>query len=224
MSRKISAEEKITAVRIYLDGKSSQRQLAKMYGVAQSSIQQWIRNYEAMGTAAFLTKGYKKYSKELKQRAVEDYLSGKGSQDDICKKYEIRSKSKLQKWIKMYNGGEILRVTGTGGFVIMTKGRKTTFDERIEIVQYCIAHKRNYAQTAEKYKISYQQARSYIIKYEERGVEGLRDGRGHRKSEDELSELEKLRAENRLLRAEKKRAEMEISLLKKLEEIERRRG
>jgi len=57
MSRKISAEEKITAVRIYLDGKSSQRQLAKMYGVAQSSIQQWISNYEAMGTAAFLTKG-----------------------------------------------------------------------------------------------------------------------------------------------------------------------
>jgi len=113
MSRKISAEEKITAVRIYLDGKSSQRQLAKMYGVAQSSIQQWIRNYEAMGTAAFLTKGYKKYSKELKQRAVEDYLSGKGSQDDICKKYGIRSKAKLPIWIKKYNGHEELKASPT---------------------------------------------------------------------------------------------------------------
>ena len=36
--------------------------------------------------------------------------------------------------------------------------------------------------------------------------------------------LEKLRAEVKILRAEKKRAEMEISFLKKLEEIERRRS
>ena len=53
-------------------------------------------------------------------------------------------------------------------------------------------------------------------------MEGLRDGRGHNKSEEELSEVEKLKAENRLLRAEKKRQQMEIDLLKKLEEIERR--
>ena len=26
----------------------------------------------------------------------------------------------------------------TGGRAIMTKGRKTTFEERVEIVQYCI--------------------------------------------------------------------------------------
>lgn len=37
----------------------------------------------------------------------------------------------------------------------MTKGRKTTFDERVEIVQYCIAHEHNYAKTAEKYQVSY---------------------------------------------------------------------
>jgi hypothetical protein len=39
-----------------------------------------------------------------------------------------------------------------------------------------------------------------------------------------MSELEKLRAENRILRAEKERAEMEASFLKKIDEIERRRG
>ena len=33
----------------------------------------------------------------------------------------------------------------------MTKGRKTTFEERLEIVQYCIAHDRNSAQTAEQF-------------------------------------------------------------------------
>lgn len=44
------------------------------------------------------------------------------------------------------------------------------------------------------------------------------------KSPDEMNELEKLRAEVKILKAEKERAEMEASFLKKLDEIERRRG
>lgn len=106
----------------------------------------------------------------------------------------------------------------------MTKGRKTTFDERVEIVQYCIAHDHNYAETASRYSVSYQQARNYTVKYEAGGVEALRDRRGRTKPFDEMSELEKLRAENRILRAEKERAEMEALFLKKLDEIERGLG
>ena len=83
---------------------------------------------------------------------------------------------------------------------------------------------RNYAKTAEQYQVSYQQARSYTVKYETGGVEALRDNRGKRKSPDEMNELEKLRAEVKILKAEKERAEMEASFLKKLDEIERRRG
>ena len=55
-------------------------------------------------------------------------------------------------------------------------------------------------------------------------MESLKDNRGKRKNPDEMSELERLRAEVKILRAEKERAEMEASFLKKLEEIERRRG
>lgn len=106
----------------------------------------------------------------------------------------------------------------------MTKGRKTTFEERIEIVQYCIAHDHNYVEASEKYQVSYQQARNYTVKYETGGVDALLDNRGKRKNPDELSELERLRAEVKMLRAQKECAEMEISFLKKLEEIERRRG
>ena len=101
----------------------------------------------------------------------------------------------------------------------MTKGRKTTFEERIEIVQYCIAHNHNYAETAEKYQVSYQQARSYTVKYEAGGIDALKDNRGKRKNPDELSELERLRTEVKLLKAQKERVEMEVSFLKKLEEI-----
>ena len=72
--------------------------------------------------------------------------------------------------------------------------------------------------------MSYQQARNYTVKYESDGIEALRDNRGKRKSKDEMTELERLRAKNRILKAEKKYAEMQVSFLKKLEEIERRRG
>ena len=51
---------------------------------------------------------------------------------------------------------------------------------------------------------------------------GRRDGRGRNKPEEELSEVENLKAENRLPRAEKKKQQMEIDLLKKLEGIEGR--
>lgn len=222
--RTISAEDKIYAVNLYLDGQKSQQQIADLYGVTKTSVSQWIRNYESMGTEAFTFKNNKNYSKELKLQAVMDYLGGFGSQDDICKKYGIRSKAKLQCWIKKYNGYEELKSSRTGGRTIMTRGRKTTFDERVEIVQYCIAHDRNYAATAEKYQISYQQARSYTVKYAADGVEALKDNRGKRKKTDEMSELEKLRGENKILRAEKERAETEASFLKKLDEIERWRG
>ncbi len=212
--RKITGNEKLTAVLRYLDGNISQGQIARDLNVSLASVQQWISNYESMGADVFLMKGRKKYSKELKIQAVEDYLAGSGSQIDICKKYGIRSKGKLQRWIKQYNGHEELRSSGTGGSTIMTKGRKTTFNERVEIVQYCIAHNHNYAETSEKYQVSYQQARNYTVKYEAYGVESLRDTRGKRKSQDKMSELEKLRAENKILRAEKERAEMEASFLK----------
>lgn len=47
--RKVSAEDKIYAVNLYLNGKESQRRIADMFDVSLASVQQWIRNYESMG-------------------------------------------------------------------------------------------------------------------------------------------------------------------------------
>ena len=92
----------------------------------------------------------------------------------------------------------------------------------MEIVSYCIEHGKDYTTTIEKYGVSYQQIYSWVRKYNEKGAEGLVDKRGKRKPESEMTELEKLRAENKLLAAQNKRLETENAVLKKLEEIERR--
>ena len=219
---KIEPNEKLSTVHLILDGKETQCHAADRLGVRLASVQQWISIYKSNGEGAFLATKYKRYSKELKEQAVLDYLNGRGSQQQICQRYGIRAKSKLQNWIKCYNGHVEIKFSKTGGSAFMTRGRKTTFNERVEIVQYCIAHDRNYAETATKFDVSYQQARSYTVKYEEGGVNALQDRRGKSKHVEEMSEIEKLRAENKILRAEKKRAEMEASFLKKLDEIERR--
>lgn len=221
---KYSPAEKILIVKKVIEGKHSIISLASSYSLSYTTLKAWVRNYQSIGSDAFYPKGWANRTIEEKEAAVLDYISGNGSLRDICKKYKISDTKTLRCWILKYNGHEKLKTSGTGGSTIMTKGRKTTFEERVEIVQYCIANNHNYVETSEKYQVSYQQARNYTVKYESGGVEALQDNRGKRKSENEMSELEQLRAENKILKAEKERAEMEVSFLKKLEEIERRRG
>lgn len=220
---KYSAEEKIKAVMEYLDGNSSMNAIAKRLGLSFESFRQWVKNYEAMGSDAFLTNRNKQYSKSEKEQAVKAYLAGEDSLIEICKKFKIHSTSQLRSWIRKYNGHEELKASGLGG-TIMTKGRKTTFEERVEIASYCIAHNHNYSEASEKFSVSYQQARNYTVKYEKSGIDGLQDNRGKRKPDDSLTEIERLRAELRLEKAKREKAEMETSFLKKLDEVERRRG
>jgi len=224
-NRKVRPEEKLRAVYEYLEGKGGQKAIAQKYGIGRTPFRQWIQKYQAFGESAFIKTGHNaSYSAEFKQTVIEEYLSGKGSFKDLAVKYKIPSFATVRQWVLMYNGHKELKVSGTGGSSLMTEGRKTTFEERVEIASYCISHDHNYAETAEKFKVSYQQARNYTIKYESGGVTALQDNRGKRKSEDTLTEVEKLRAELKLQKAKLQRAEMELSFLKKLEEIERRRG
>ena len=226
MKRKfeVSYEERICAVEKYLRHEYSMTDLSKQLEVHETTIMEWIGRYQSLGSEGLKETSRKQpYSAELKEAAVIDYLSGIGSLRDLCKKYRIRSKSQLRNWISKYNGHEKLKSSGTGGVPIMTKGRKTSYEERIDIVKYCIERQGNYAETAQKYQVSYQQVYGWVTKYETNGVEALQDKRGKRKTSDEMSEIEKLRAENKLLEAKNKKQQMEIDFLKKLEELERRR-
>ena len=224
MGRKftVSYEERIDAIEKYLRSEYSISYLSKQLKVGKTTIKQWLARYQSLGAESLReTSKNLLYSSELKEAAVIDYLAGAGSYSDICVKYGIKSSSQLRDWISKYNGHEKLKSSGTEGVPIMTKGRKTSCEERVEIVKYCIEQQNNYAETAQKYQVSYQQVYSWTTKYETDGIEALQDKRGKRKTSDEMSEIEKFKAENKLLEAKNKRQQMEIDFLKKLEEIER---
>lgn len=224
MGRKVKAafEEKLKAVREYFEGKKSQKQLAREYNVSKTTINQWVSVYQGIGEEGLYTTSKNNgYSASIKLAAVKDYLNGIGSQLEICRKYKIRSKTQLQRWILKYNSHEEIKSSSTGGKPLMIKGRATTFEERVEIVKYCIEHGRDYNETAQKYNVSYQQIRNWTVKYDEYGIDGLIDRRGKRKSEDQMTEMDKLKAENKLLGAKNRRLEIENEFLKKLREIER---
>ena len=102
----------------------SRRYISDRLSVSLVSVQQWIRYYRSMSEDAFAQKNYKHYYLILKLSAVQSYLAGEVSQQDICEKYSICSKSKLQMWIKKYNGNEILKSSRIGGFYHYDKRTK----------------------------------------------------------------------------------------------------
>ena len=166
------------------------------------------------------TRKNKKYSIELKIQAVEAYLRGEGSLREICKKHEISDKHVLQNWILWYNGHrEFKERSSAKGEIYMTKGRKTTQEERAEIVAFCIEHNKDYGLTVETYKVSYQQIYAWVRKYEEGGVDKLKDNRGRTKPADEMTEVEKLKAEMKILEAKNRQLEIENAFIKKLQEL-----
>lgn len=162
----------------------------------------------------------KKYSKELKMQAVQSYLNGEGGLRGICKKYGILDNRQLRDWIKWYNGHrEFKECSSAKGEIYMTKGRKTTQEERAEIVAFCIEHNKDYGLTVETYKVSYQQIYAWVRKYEEGGVDRLKDNRGRTKPEEEMTEIEKLKAEMKILEAKNRQLEIENAFIKKLGEL-----
>ena len=96
MSRKSKIDPivKVKIVEQYLDGEIGLGQASKNLGVAYQSIRKWISIYQCNGPTGLLNQPKNKsYSKALKISAVNDYLNGAGSLDDICLKYGIRSHS-----------------------------------------------------------------------------------------------------------------------------------
>ena len=222
---KIAYEMKVEIVRDYLNGKVGYTESVRRANNSMSLFRQWVEQYKTGGAEALLPQSKNNsYSTETKLIAVRQYLAGKGSMEKICKKYGIRSIERLRNWIKVYNAhGDFNSVKHSGGGSYMKQGRDTTKEERLAIVKECLESGKNYGAMALKHKVSYQQVRTWTLRFEEMGEAGLEDRRGQRKKDQTpRTELEAAQIEIERLKHKLYMAEMERDLLKKLDEIERR--
>lgn len=222
---KYSKELKLSIVKRYLAGEGSTVSLAKEINTTNSVVVRWIKKYNAHGDEVFdESNSNTSYTKEFKEMVVLAYLNGEGSYSDLMVKYNIPAISTIERWVKDYNSHIELKDYIPGGKEIyMTKSRKVSKEERIEIVKYCLDHDLDYKTTAKVYDTTYANVFNWIKKYKEKGEDGLGDKRGRHKNDEEVDETEKLRRELKKMQHERDMALLEVKLLKKLDEIERRR-
>ena len=222
---KYTVEAKVRAAERYLRGEASAAGIAaemEMGKRGESTVREWAATYRENGIEGFhLKEGNSSYTAETKKQAVEEYLQGKGSLREISRKYHIPNKGTLRQWVEVYNSNRELRGYNPRPEVYVAMRKKTTKEEREEIVRYCLEHGKDYKGTAAKYEVSYSQVYQWVRHYEEQGEAGLEDRRGKRKSDDEVDELERLRRENLRLKAKLQESERLNLLLKKVKEFER---
>lgn len=219
---KYTAEEKYEILKAYEVGMGSLEEIAYKYNIDSGTIRDWRYKYRKYGIDGLNeSKTWNRYSKELKEQAVSEFLAGNNSIREIARKYEISGMEVLRQWINRHNGHRELKATGKGIRQSMTKGRSTSWKERIEIVLYCIAHEKDYQSTAEIYSVSYQQIYQWVNKYELGGEDALKDRRGRKKDEEELSDEDRVKLAIKKLEVENERLRAENAFLKKLEELER---
>ena len=222
---KYTEEEKYEILKTYENGVGSMQAVALKYKISKKTLLDWRYAYRKYGINGLKdSHTWKSYSKELKEQAVMDYLSGQYSLGEIVRKYEISGKSVLVKWINKYNSHREINATAKGMNQSMIKGRLTSWKERIEIVIYCIAHNKDYQNASEVYHVSYQQIYHWVKKYELGGEDELKDRRGRKKNEEELTTEDRVNLEIKKLKAENERLRAENEFLKKLEELERGRS
>ncbi|WP_342443303.1 IS3 family transposase [Lysinibacillus sp. FSL K6-0057] len=212
-----SKEEKLEILNFYENSHFTLNEVAELYKVDSRTIKDWQNNYLFFGEESLnRSENHNTYPKEIKLAAVQDYISGSYSLRETVRKYRLSGTSVLRNWIKKYTSHSELKDSSKGMSQTMTKGRKTTVQERIEIVQACIANEKNYQVTAEQYAISYQQVYQWVKKFEKSGELGLQDRRGRTKLEEELSTEDKFRLEIQRMERENERLRAENLFFKKV--------
>lgn len=174
----------------------------QQHGLSKMRIRRWLDIYETEGFDGLRRSPSPRiYSEKVKDEVVRAYLDGEGSMDQLRIRFGLRSASQVSDWVSRYNGTKV-KAASVAGKKDRPMPRKTTLEDRIAVVEYVERDHHTYMQAAEHFKVSYQQARSWTHKFRKGGNEALVDLRGHHKPESELTEIDRLRLENRQLKAE----------------------
>ena len=219
---KYTAEEKLSILNEL--SHSSVKEVTRKYSIGERTILHWQLLYKYQGIDGLRSSHHNcSYSKDFKQDLVQRYQKSADSLEMFAIKNGLKSETQLSNWIIQYNGSKLKANTPRKRDSIMP-GRKTTFEERLSIIEELIKHDINYNWAVNKYHVSYQQVYGWYQKYRKSGndPQSLRDRRGKAKPKEAWTEVDRLKAENRLLKAQLLRKEMESAYAKKVMEIRNR--
>ena len=177
---------------------------SKKYSLSDHTIRTWKFIYKYQGIQGLeLIHSNNTYSKEYKASLVEEYQKSDEKLEEFAIRHGLRGRTQLSQWIMGYNES-ILEDHRSGKRDSGMKGRKTTFDERLEIIEQLIRHGVDCNRVAEHYNVSYNQVYGWCRKYTERG--------------NNPNSLDQLKMGNKLLKAGIRYQKMEITFPRKLVE------
>ncbi|MFK4300259.1 transposase [Paenibacillus sp. RC254] len=119
---KVTTQEKIQAVKRYLEGKEGQKSIARSIGVSHSILLTWIRQYEHHGEQGF-ENGYTTYSVEDKLKVLH-YINEHGTSiREAAAIFNIPTHSLVLRWKNQ------LETEGVDALKSKKKGRPSMKEE-----------------------------------------------------------------------------------------------
>ena len=113
---KFTAEDKIAAVKRYLEGKESYTSIGDSIGTSESIVRNWVNQYRHHGVQAFI-KSYTSYSAQFKLDVL-NYMNEHGASSyESAAIFNIPSPRLIRKW------RQILEEQGIGALEPKKKGR-----------------------------------------------------------------------------------------------------
>ena len=223
---KYTKETKIKVVNEYIKGIKSIGDIAYELGCCKETVRGWVMMFKECGEEVFNDKPHNKsYTKEFKETVIKEYFEGKGSITDLRVKYKILGYDTLRRWILKYNNGIILSDYKPMSEVYTMKSRKVSYEERIEIVNYCMSNDYDYKSTANKYNVPYSQVYTWVKKVKENGYGALEPQKKGPKPKNIIQPKtpeDILELENERLRRENERLQIELEVLKKKHRLKKR--
>lgn len=149
-----------------------------------------------------------KFSSEYRAKVVFEYLNGGGGTVELAKKYGIGSRQTILNWVNQF------KKYGANAFEIRSHKYDYDGNYKLKVLEWMRSNRASLPETALHFNISSPSTIwVWNRKLEKEGVEALFKQRGrqkqmtanhddHQEKNEESSELEKLKRENRLLRIE----------------------
>lgn len=101
---KYDEQFKLKVVQQYLSGGKGFKEVARQYGVAHSSVCQWVAGYQAHGAKA-LSKKRGRYSARFKLSVLQCKWQEGLSQRQTAARFNLRSSTRVGVWERQYDNG-----------------------------------------------------------------------------------------------------------------------